>query len=201
MDHPHALGVSARDNRMTTITPSSTCGSHAASRPHESTPAVDLPLLEQPGVSRHVQFHRHAHRRRRLQLLRLRVASRRAQPRGAIVVMQEIFGVNSPHPRRRRRLCGGRLPRDRAGDVRPRRAQRRSRLHAGRHAAGVAPEGRGRGAAGAGRAAGHPGRGRLRGARPARSASSATAGAACWSGARPRRCAACPRRWPTTAAA
>ena len=49
--------------------------------------------------------------------------SRPACPKGAIVVLQEIFGVNSHIRGGRRRLCRRRLPRGRACDVRPRRAR------------------------------------------------------------------------------
>ena len=50
-------------------------------------------------------------------------AEPKGKPRGAIVVVQEIFGVNSHIRVGGRRLCGRRLPRDRAGAVRPRQKQ------------------------------------------------------------------------------
>ena len=61
-------------------------------------------------------------------------------PRGGLVVAQEIFGVNSHI----RSVCDGFAAdgyRDRAGAVRPLRARRRHRLHAGRHRQGPRAEG------------------------------------------------------------
>ncbi len=57
-------------------------------------------------------------------------------PRGAVVVLQEIFGVNAAHPWRGRAIRRGRVPEHRAGAVRSRRPQYRARLRTQGHGAG-----------------------------------------------------------------
>ena len=57
-------------------------------------------------------------------------------PKGAVVVIQEIFGVNHHIRAVADRLGGRGLSRHRAGGVRPRRARRRTQLRRARHRAG-----------------------------------------------------------------